>query len=436
MSNKSFISRQHFLKSSAGAALSLPYLPSLMGEKVPARQKAVWFYLPNGMYLDDFYPQGLGFTDLKPGVHKLESSKTLKALAPVYDKVSLITNLDKYKQQGTDPHAQSACCYLSSAPLDSIKTSAYPLDRTLDQKVGDQVGGKTPFKTLEFSCNHLRDNKEPIFFDNISWYGPDYVAPSMRDPLFIYNRLFNAKGSQQVLSVTDLVLEDAKSLSKKLGQDDRQKFNEFYESVRTIEKQIQGVQSKQAQIAKLNCQEPAEVMPSRKAYMSIMVDLMAMALQTDLTHVATMMISPERWGSPVMYEGLFDKAVVHHSMSHNVKEHGADLQKIDHFNLLMVSRFLQKLDSIEEQDGKTLLDHSIVTAAAGLGRGDSHLLNKLPVIVAGSAGGRIKNGVHLHCPEGADLNSLWLAQARLMGTPLKSFGDCETPLNTLLKKTV
>lgn len=430
-------SRQKFLKASGGAMMFLPQLPSIMGaQPKQKRQKAVWFYLPNGVYLNDFYPQGLGFTDLKPGEHKLGDSKTLKALAPVYNKVSLITNLDKYKQQGTDPHAQSGCCFLSSAPLDTIKTSSYPLDRTLDQKVGDHIGQITPFRTLEFSCNHLKDNKEPIFFDNISWYGPDYVAPSMRDPLVIYNRLFNAKGGKSMLSITDLILQDAKRLSKRLDKADKDKFDEYFESIRTIEKQVHGIQAKQAKIHQLNISEPEETMPTRREYMTLMMDLMAVALQADLTHVATMMISPERWGSPVMYEDLFDKAVVHHSMSHGVKKYADGLQKIDHFNLQMACHFLQKLDAIKEEDGSTLLDNSIVTIAAGLGKGDSHLMNKLPVLVAGSGGGKIKTGVHLHCPEGADLNSLWLAQARLLGAPLKSFGDCEKPLNSILKTSV
>lgn len=127
--------------------------------------------------------------------------------------------MDRAYQEGTDVHAQCGSCFLSSATPYSVKESPYPLDRTLDQVIADQVGQETPFRTLEFSCNSHQDNKESIFFDNISWYGTDHVAPSMRDPRKAYQRLFGTQEVEAYQNITDLVLEDAKGLEKQLGQE-------------------------------------------------------------------------------------------------------------------------------------------------------------------------------------------------------------------------
>ena len=67
------------------------------------------------------------------------------------------------------------------------------MDRTFDHIVADHVGGKTPFRTLQLSCNSLEDNLESIYFDNISWCGTGHVAPSIRDPRKAYRRLFSTK---------------------------------------------------------------------------------------------------------------------------------------------------------------------------------------------------------------------------------------------------
>ena len=92
---------------------------------------------------------------------------------------------------------------------------------------------------------------------------------------------------------------------------------------------------------------------------------------------------------------------------------------------------LEQLDAIQEGEG-TLLDHSMITLGSGLGDGEHHTMNELPIIVAGSANGRIKTGRILRCPENTPLANLWLSQAQLMGTGLERFADSTGPLNGLL----
>lgn len=195
--------------------------------------------------------------------------------------------MDRTFQNGTDVHAQCACCYLSSAVPYSIDNSALPLDRTLDHLVADEIGTQTPFSTLEFSCNTHKDNKESIYFDNVSWYGTGHLAPSIRNPRKMYRRLFSTQENKRYQDITDLVLEDARSMKRSLGYSDAQKFNEYFDSIRTIETQMERLEAMRVELSKVSFEEPSDAYLPRGEFIRLMGDLMVVALQSGLTNVAT-----------------------------------------------------------------------------------------------------------------------------------------------------
>ena len=314
----------------------------------------------------------------------------------------------------------------------SIKKSAWPLDRTLDHIVADSIGTETPFPTLEFSCNTHRDNKESIYFDNISWYGTGHLAPSIRSPQKMYQRLFSNSETNRFREVTDLVLEDAQSLSKKLAYADQQKFQEFFDSIRTIEKQMGRLQKMQSELAQVEMEKPTEAYLPRGEFIRLMGDLMVVALQTGLTRVATFMVGPERWDTPYMFDGLFDKPRSHHGMSHNQTKMIDDLLRVDQFHMEQFAYLIQRMDSIQESNGTSLLDNTLFTYGSGLGDGSTHQYNDLPIIVAGSGGGKFKTGQHVNMPEGTPLANLWLTQARGMGLKMDRFSDSTNEVRSIL----
>ncbi|MBT5707142.1 MAG: DUF1552 domain-containing protein, partial [Verrucomicrobia bacterium] len=328
--------RRHFLRGLGGVALALPWLESLSiaapGKAIA--QRMAHFYVPIGVVRRGFFPgeanhiipkgnlgnvmASLGEQDPQFKVKPLDQlTPTMEPLEPFKDKVNLITGMDLTFQNGTDVHAQCACCYLSSAEPYSIDRSAWPLDRTLDHLVADKIGSQTPFQTLEFSCNTHKDNKESIYFDNISWFGTGHLAPSIRDPRKMYRRLFSTQENKRYRDVTDLVLEDARSMTRELGYSDAQKFTEYFDSVRTIETQMERLETMRVELSKVKFDEPSDAYLPRGEFIRLMGDLMVVALQTGLTNVATFMIGPERWDTPNQFEGLFDKPRSHHGMSHN-----------------------------------------------------------------------------------------------------------------------
>lgn len=447
--NNKHPSRRKFLRASLNASavgLSLPWLESYgrsdeqvqSAEAGPAKRLA-FFYVPIGVVRKAFFPgeqnailpQGNNFaankiTGREPvsvGFHDFPETRTLEPLQKLKERVTLITGLDRTFQIGTDVHAQCASCFLSSAPPFSIESSAWPLDRTLDQVVADNIGSETPFRSLELSCNSHKDNRESIYFDNISWYGTGHVAPSIRDPRRVYQRLFGTQEVKAFRNVTDLVLEDAREMQRHLGQKDRHKFAEFFESIRSIELQMDKLEKMKEELELVEFAEPAASMLPRSQYIRLMGDLMIVALQTGLTNVATLMIGPERWDTPLMFDGIFDKPMSHHQMSHNQRKFSEELISVDRFNMEQYAYLVEKMDHIEEANGTSLLDNTLFTYGSGLGDGSTHQYNDLPIIVAGNGGGAFKTGTHFNCTEATPLSNLWLTQAKVMGLDIERFAD-------------
>jgi hypothetical protein len=418
------ISRRTVLRG-VGATLALPLLEIMQKRgfaSVPAAVKppvrAAFFYIPNGVVQRAWHPVDEG--------HNFTLSPTLQPLAPVREHISLFTKLDRIKVAGTDGHAQAGTCWLSSAAPDELCPAGYPLKTTIDQLMAAEAGKHTAFRSLELSCNPYEDNRESVYFDNISWYGHSHVARSLRDPKAVFNRLFAVKEHQEHGSVLDLVMDEAKSLNRDLGKIDQEKLDEYMQSVRTVEQQIERVTKRQAEIDKLQLAPPTKPWQAmtRDEFIQVMGDLMILAFRTDLTRVSTIMSSPERWGSPLNVHGLFDKPVDHHSMTHG---QGNDdvrtrLEALDHFHIQQFATLVAKMAAIKEGEG-TLLDNTMFTLGSGISDGSLHICTDLPTIVAGHGGGAITTNRHLKSQPSTPIANLWLAMAQLMGVKCDRIGD-------------
>jgi hypothetical protein len=447
------ITRRKFLRTN-GVTLSLPFLHSLANaaeSKAKPSKKLAILYIPNGIVRRCFFPgeemaelPGFigGFNADKtkderrfkhvPGIYPLPLTETLRPLAEHAADVTLITGLDRSYKDGQDVHAQGASCYLTSlSPEEAGKRGIrHPNGRTLDQVIGAAVGQTSVFNTLEISCNGFTAPKESIEFDNISWYGPDKMAPSIKDPRKLYDRLFLRDSFRaHVADVTDLVLADANSLAKKLGREDKETLSQFMAMIRDIELRIGKLDRL---LADVDVKIPQNEVLPRGEYIKLQADLMLLAFQTGITNVCTFMIGPERWDATLMYEGVFDKPVQHHSMTHNQKGDGyKDVQKIDAFHMRQYAYVLARMKAMKESDGSSLLDNSIVAYGAGLGDGATHQYYDLPMIVAGKAQGQIKQGRLVKCPSGTLNSNLWLTFANLMGLEIDRFADSSRTISEL-----
>ncbi|MBT3569778.1 MAG: DUF1552 domain-containing protein [Opitutae bacterium] len=448
------LSRRQFI-STSGATLALPFLPSLSGASSKAllpNKKLVMMYIPNGILRRYFFP---GEEDAilpgfvggfnadkfkndrrilnKPGIYPLEFTSTMKPLLKHKDDITMVTGLDRTFKNGQDVHAQGASCYLTSVSPEQAaeKGMRHPNGRSLDQVIGDKVGHTTVYNTLEISCNGFTAGKEDIFFDNISWYGPGKIAPSIKNPRKLYDRLFMADSYRNhVQDVTDLILADTKSISRKLGNQDKDTLDGFVTMIREIELRIEKLER---MISGADVNQPTNEILPRGEYIRLQADLMLAALQMGITNVSTFMIGPERWDASLMYEGVFSKPVQHHNMTHNQKkeEVAKELQKIDIFHLEQLSYVITRMKEIKESDGTSLFENSLLTYGAGLGDGATHQFFDLPMIVAGKGQEQIKQGRFIRCKSGTLNSNLWLTLANLMGLELDSFADSNAVISDL-----
>ena len=435
--------------------MALPFFPSLANGKYAnllMNKKLVMMYIPNGILRRYFFPgeedavlPGFvgGFNadkskDTKriinePGIYPFEFTSTMRPLLKHKEDITMVTGLDRTFKSGQDVHAQGASCYLTSvSPRQAEERGMrYPNGRSLDQIIGDKVGHTSVYNTLEISCNGFTAGKEDIYFDNISWYGPGRIAPSIKNPRKLYDRLFMADSYRNhIQDVTDLILADTKSISRKLGNQDKDTLDGFVTMIREIELRIEKLEK---MISGADVNQPTNEILPRGEYIRLQADLMLAALQMGITNVSTFMIGPERWDASLMYEGVFSKPVQHHNMTHNQKkeEVATELQKIDIFHLEQLSYVISRMKEIKESDGTSLFDNSILTYGAGLGDGATHQYFDLPMIVAGKGQGQIKQGRFIRCKSGTLNSNLWLTLANLMGLETESFADSNAVISDL-----
>lgn len=411
-----------------GAAIALPWLEAMghASKLDPALDNSsgnrlAFMYIPNGVIGSKWFPETIG--------SEFEFSASLEPLKSLRNDVTVISGLNRTYLTG-EPHSQAGSCWLTSAKPNERVDGVNAIDVTLDQIIAKTAGAATPFSSIELSCNSFLDNVEPKIFDSISWYGPGYDAKSQNDPRKVFDRLF---GESTLIkkSILDTVLEDANRLNRTLGRNDRRKLDEYLTSVRSVESRIAKQKLSKGSIGRVDYKVPDELPTNRGEYIRMMGDLLVLAFQTDQTRIATMMVGPERWETPQYYEGVFDKPVSHHVMTHDTTE-DERVAKIDRFHVQQYAYLINKLKSI--QDGETtLLDKCTFVLGSGLGNGAQHSYEELPIVIAGNGNGAHSSGTHLRAAEGTRLANLWLSLGNMMGLEIDQFADSTGTLNGFLK---
>jgi hypothetical protein len=238
------------------------------------------------------------------------------------------------------------------------------------------------------------------------------------------------KKTEDDKALLDLVLDDAHRLRNKLGRDDQFKLDEYLDSVRDVERRLEFFSKPAAADEWKPSSEPGEDIALPKGapgdhqeHVRLMLDLMALAFWTDSTRISSFMfandVSPKNFGALVPGCGGS-----HHEFSHhqNQKEKYEPYSKINRWHCEQLAYFLDKLKSIKEGE-RTLLENSMILFGSSFSDGNRHDPNNIPIILAGTAGGKIKSGRHIPCKKDTPLCNLYVSMLDQMGTPVESFGD-------------
>lgn len=423
------LSRRSFLRG-AGVTLALPWLEAMLPrcaaaqEAIPHPLRSLFIYTPNGYNQSTFVPATTGVDFVLP--------TALEPLSDLRRDFSLITGLDRTFVGGTGVHAQCGACWMSSSPPSETLDGGFPTNTTLDQWIARLLGRDTPLASLELSCNDFTDNKETRYYECVSWMAPGYPSSVEKNPRAVFQRMFGQSKSGATASVLDVIGEDAKAMHRSLGVSDREKMDEYLNSVRETERRIQFAEKAASRLADPGFPMPVGIPESRAEYLDLMADLFLFAFRQDLTRVASLVVDPERWDSPRMFHGIFDKPQNHHVLTHTKTQEAKDaITKIDRFHVDFYARVLRKMKAMKEGEG-TLLDHSMVVMGSGISDGDLHRYSNLQVLLAGNACGRLQSKGHLSYAGDRPLADLWLTLAQTAGIKTDRFADSTKPLTEIV----
>lgn len=426
-----------------GTTIALPLLeamiPSAKAAEMAAatRKRLQVIYMPNGMVMNDFTPtqMGEGYT-LSPILKTLEAHR---------ERFSVISGLDHVQAEalgdGSGDHARCCGTFLTGVHVRKTEGANLGNGISMDQIAAKKFGEITQIPSMELgleapslvgSCD---TGYSCAYTNTMSWASETTPLPVTTNPREVFERLFgegdlaDAKSRLAELkrqaSILDLVSGDAKRLQASLGADDKRKVEEYMQSIRDIERTIQK-QEKSGAVALPSYARPAGIPDTYEAYAHMMIDLQILAMQADMTRVATLMIGRE--GSNHSYPEI-GVADAHHPISHHGKdpEKLAKLSKINSLHMSQVGYYLKRMT--ETKDGEaSLLDSTLLLAGAGLADPNDHTHRNLPIIVAGGA---IKGNRHIDA-KNVPMTNLMLSMLDMLDVPQEKLGDSTGRLTGLV----
>jgi hypothetical protein len=338
-----------------------------------------------------------------------------------------VSGLYNEEEQKGNIHSSQTGNLLSGAPLASggeIRSGT-----SIDQLLAQRYGHSTKVSSLVLGCEKsnpaVHKNYSMLYSSHISWTSPTTPTPLEIYPALAFDRLFKDEVSKGDRSVLDAVLTDAKDLRRQISANDQHKLDEYLESVRDVEQRIDNAGKKgelqgwRPTLEKPNIPRPADGIPQDIAeHMRLMGDILVLGFQTDTTRITTLKLNNDH--SSLRFPNLGVDYMIHHLLSHNDTP---DWLKVNQFFLEQVAYIARKLDAIRE-GGRTLLDNTMLLYCSSMLTGN-HDATKLPVLVLGGAGGRIKGGRVLDYKEKPErqMCRLYLSMMDKMNVRLPKFGD-------------
>jgi uncharacterized protein DUF1552 len=434
---KMHLSRRTMLRG-LGTMIALPLLDSMVPAltalagtaAAPVRRFGV-FYVPNGMSMPYWWPKSEGpITQMPP---------TLKSLEDLKDRVLLCGGLaDEPANQvkGGGDHARSAGTFLTGVPFKFTSGADVSGSVSMDQIAAKQFAKETQLASLELgieSNNMLGacDGGSSCAYTNtIAWRDETTPLPIENDPRAVFERLFGTSGSTDASarlarmkrdqSILDFVGSEIKGLDKVIGPQDKIKVTEYLDSVRDIERRIQLAEAQNSRELPV-VEQPVGVPTDYAEHAKLMMDLLALSYQTDMTRITTFMMAREVSAHAYPEIGVADS---HHPLSHHQDEPAKleRLHKINEYHFQQFAHLVKKLSTMPEGDG-TMLDYTLFMYGTGISDSNTHFHDDLPIALVGGKAAGIKGGRYIRYPKGTPLSNMHLTLLEKLGVPAEKFGN-------------
>ncbi len=439
------ISRRTMLRG-LGTAIALPWLEAMtpaakllagsFDSPSNAPVRTAFFYVPNGIHMPKWNPQ-------KQEGGRFELGSTLDPIKSFQDKINLFSGLALRNAEalgsGPGDHARSNAAFLTGAHPKKTSGSQLRNGISIDQLAAQNIGHLTRLKSLELglessaTAGECDSGYSCAYSSNLSWRNESSPLPKEINPRIVFERLFGSESDRdnkhqlairekRRKSILDFASQEADSLSKKLGSQDRQKLDEYLYAVRDIERRLILTEKlEETEVDVSNYTRPAGVPRNYAEHAKLLMDMLVLAFQTDSTRIAVFSFANE--GSNRVYRDL-KIADGHHEISHHggAAEKEAMISQINRFHIELFQYFLSQIDGIREGE-RTLLDNSMILYGSGISDGNRHDHHNLPIMMVGSAGGRIETGRHIRCKKRTPLTNLYCSMLDVMDVKADSFSD-------------
>jgi Protein of unknown function (DUF1552) len=435
---RSSLSRRSVLRGT-GAALALPWLEAMSmpganadtnndPANAPTRVAALFF--PNGVREDCWTPETEG-TDWEP-------TSQLQPLESLKSEVSVLSGLWHQATDTGDGHYVKDAAWLTGTTI--RKTTGVDLNSggvSMDQVAAKTLGQWTPLPSLELGTQAVRSGVDAVvgytrvYGSHVSWRTPTQPLAKEINPRLVFDRMTRiASGSpaqQDDKPLLDLVREDAKRLKQRLGDRDRQRIDQYLESVHTLEQRINATsggtgRTWKSKVDFTDREAPADSPKAHADRVRLMMDMMALAFESDITRVCTFMFGNSVSGENFAFLEGVDNS--HHELSHhqNKKEKLDQYELVTTWHVEQYAYLLDKLRSLPEGDSN-VLNNSAVLFGSALRDGNKHSPHDLPLLLAGRARGRIAQGQHIRSSNDSPMANLLLTMLQAAGVPAGHFAD-------------
>ncbi|MEM0895734.1 MAG: DUF1552 domain-containing protein [Verrucomicrobiota bacterium] len=423
------------------------FLPALEGLQAaaPASAKAplrmAFLYIPNGVNLNKWRTKGEGKDfELSPTLQPLESSK---------GDIQVLTGLDHDKGfsngDGAGDHARANSSFLTGVQIKKTAGADIRAGVSVDQIAAQAIGRETYLPSLELSCDQARQSGRCdsgyacAYQYNMSWRSETQPMAPENNPRLVFERLFGgfnpgesreAREKRMVTrrSILDFVLEDAKGLRRQLGRTDQRKLDEYLTAVREMEARIEKAETHLKEVPAGS--KPTGIPEDYESHLRIMLDLLALAFETDTTRVSSFMFAHDGSNRSFAEIGVPQG---HHSLSHHRhdQERLANIAKIDRFYATQFAYFLEQLKAKRDLDGSRLIDNTMVVYGGGLSDGNYHDHNNLPVVLAGGKNAGLQTGRHKVYNGAEPMTNLYLSLLDRMNIEAERIGDSTRKLSDI-----
>ena len=445
-----YITRMHLPRRAVlrglGATVALPLLdcmvPALSAQSrtaaAPIKRFGV-FYVPNGMSMPYWYPKTEGPLDQLP--------PTLRPLEAFKDRVLICGGLDDESAnlvKGGGDHARSAGTFLTCVPFKITAGADVSNAVSVDQIAARELSKETQLASLELGIESnamigtCDGGASCAYTNTIAWRTPTTPLPIENDPRAVFERMFGTSGStdpevrlarmRRDRSILDLVGAELDGLERLVGSGDQLKLAEYFEALRDVERRIQMAEQQNTRELPV-VDQPVGVPNDYRDHARLMMDLLALAYQTDLTRISTFMLAREVSGRAYPEIGVSDS---HHPLSHHQDE-PAKLQRLHQVNEYHLQQFaylVAKLDALPEGDG-TMLDSTLFLYGTGISDSNTHFHDDLPIALVGGKNAGIKGGRYIRYPADTPLANLHVSILEKLGVEVEAFGDSTGKLDRL-----